>query len=185
MSRKLADRQRKQRAHADRQDQQADHRGENRPLDENVGEMTHPRLFSLGVGLGLLVGWIELLTISGVPFCSLSWPALTMVSPSLMPPRTAIWSPRVSPVVTKVCFATSLGASLVPVFCGDVHRIAVRIEGDGRLRHGHVTLLGACRNLGAGIHTGQQFVRRIFQRGADRDVARRGSTLGRSRSACR
>ena len=65
--------------------------------------------WSLGCGVASLLGWIELSTITGEPLRSLICPVVTMVSPSLTPVRMAIWSPRVSPVVTKLCLATSLG----------------------------------------------------------------------------
>src|SRR5690606_8107167 len=66
---------------------------------------------SCGVGFSSFFGSRELSIVSGVPFFSLSWPLVTTSIPSSMPDSTAIWSPRVGPVVTNTCCAVG-GAGL-------------------------------------------------------------------------
>ncbi len=47
------------------------------------------------------------IVVTAEPLRSLICPAVTTVSPSASPESTATWSPRVAPVVTNVCCATS------------------------------------------------------------------------------
>ena len=54
------------------------------------------------LGIWISVGCTALLITSGVSLRSLIWPEVTTVSPGLTPLSTAIWSPRVDPVVTNV-----------------------------------------------------------------------------------
>ena len=86
---KLADRQALERAEAQQEDQEADHRREHRQPDEVVGEFHRFAYCSSGVGLGSLDGCTSLLTVISAPFLSFSWPLVTISSPSLTPLRIA------------------------------------------------------------------------------------------------
>jgi hypothetical protein len=65
-----------------------------------------------------LVGCTVLSTVTGVPFFSLFWPLLTTTWPASRPLTMAIWSPRVGPVSTKICWATSCGLPCASVAGG-------------------------------------------------------------------
>src|SRR6202043_825372 len=122
---------------AQHQDQEADDGRQHRPADENVGELHHAacRFFGLcmifsenrhplfgirlyrssgTLGAASAVGITELSISTVEPLCSVSWPEVTIMSPSLTPLSTATWSPRVEPVVTKLCRATSCGLPSAP-----------------------------------------------------------------------
>src|SRR5262249_33965935 len=88
------------RLHAGDQDDEVDDDGQNRPLDEQIGEL-HYR-FS-GVGFGSLAGVTLLFTSTAAPLRSLNTPELTTMSPGLRPDTIATWSPRVGPTVTNCC----------------------------------------------------------------------------------
>src|SRR5262249_34491113 len=96
--RELPHRERLAGAQADHQDHQADDGRENRPLDEDIGEMHgSPPYWSAGAGWASNFGSSLLSTTTETPLRSLIWPATTTVSPFLTPSRIATWSPRVAP----------------------------------------------------------------------------------------
>src|SRR5690606_37838961 len=75
----------------DQQDQQADHRGQDRPVDKNVGKF-HYSDASWPDSSWISTRW---------PARSLSRPLATTVSPSSRPDSTAARPSRTSPVVTE------------------------------------------------------------------------------------
>ena len=90
-ARELQDRQHRIGPQAEHQDQQADDRSEHRPADKNVGELHDAaRYRSSGTfGAASAVGVTELSISTVEPLCSLSWPEVTIRSPSLTPLSTA------------------------------------------------------------------------------------------------
>ena len=100
--------------------------------------------------------------VTGVPFFSFICPVVTTTSPSLMPFRMATWSPRVSPVVTKVC---SRGLRRRPCRARSTNTVLpYGIEGDRRLRQRQVALRRADVDLDRGVHAGQQLAIGDWQR---------------------
>ena len=85
-ARVLADAQRADRLQPGDEDDQIDDDREDRPLDEEIGELH--QLFS-GFGVGLFPGRTLLLTCTAAPFRSLKTPEVTTSSPGLTPDTTA------------------------------------------------------------------------------------------------
>ena len=68
----------------------------------SVNFMAWPVSDRLGAGAASEVGCTLLSIVTGEPLRSFIWPVVTTTSPCFTPLSTATWSPRVSPVVTKV-----------------------------------------------------------------------------------
>ena len=79
----LPDAQRADRLQAGDQDHQIDDDREDRPFDEEIGELSCQ--LSSGFGAGLLAGWTLLFTSTAAPLRSLKTPDVTTSSPGLTP----------------------------------------------------------------------------------------------------
>ena len=111
-ARVLPDAQRAHRLQPGDQDHEIDDDGEDRPLDEEIGELH--QLFS-GFGAGLLPGCTELLICTGAPLRSLKTPDVTTSSPGFTPDRIATWSPRAGPSLTNCCRTPRYGLPSSPL----------------------------------------------------------------------
>src|SRR5690606_693116 len=99
------------RAQAQQQDHQADHRGQYRLANKNLGKVhTRPQLLS-GRGLVSADGVTSLLMITVASLRSFSRPLVAMRSPGSRPSVTATRSPRSLPVLTKRRLTISVSGS--------------------------------------------------------------------------
>ena len=98
----LPDAQRADRLQPRDEDDQVDDDREDRPFDEEIGELH--QLFS-GFGVGLFARPHLVVDETAAPLRSLNTPEVTTSSPGLTPETTATWSPRAAPSLTN-CWRT-------------------------------------------------------------------------------
>src|SRR5205823_3689256 len=82
------------------QDDEVDDDRQDRPANEQVGELHQ---LSSGLGAVLLDGWTLLFTTTAAPGRSLNTPEVATSWPGLMPSMIATWSPCERPSFTNCC----------------------------------------------------------------------------------